>query len=210
MPIIYFTATVSLVLLAYIFLASGVSKVLAHQQFVSTLQQLGLVSNSFIQPLSVLVPILEIGVAIAIVWGNARIGILAGIILLSIFISVTAVAIRLGRTNIECSCFGPFSRQAFGPGIIVQNAALSILGIFVLAICSLPSGGLSLVTSNRTSLPVLFPALAIFPIYALSKHFLSNRRYYQKNSHISPVLDQTEVVPSDSKHSMHIVEGGQQ
>lgn len=210
--IVYFAASVSLILLACVFLASGVSKIFARQQFTSTLQQLNLISNSFIHPLSVTLPILEIAVAIVIFWGNMRIGILTGTILLSIFIGVTGVAIRNGRTNVECSCFGPFSHQAFGPEIIVQNTALLILGIFVLVISFISPGGLSLGMSNRIDLPILFPALAIFPIYALSKHFLTNRRYYQKDPTRLPVLDPAEIAASDPKHPghVHVVEGVQQ
>lgn len=195
MPILDFVTTFSVVLFASIFLVSGLTKVFARKQFRSTLQQLNILSGRLVTLSSILLPIIEIGIAILIFWGHSTsvlIGSAAGLALLIFFSGIAALAIRLGRTDVECSCFGPFARSTFSPGLIVRNICLGLVGVFVFALPSVPLIRIDPILNYPKIIPVVLPVLAIFPLYTLSQYFLTTQNYNRPPANTSNVSEKHE------------------
>ncbi len=185
MPVVRFAVAWSAFFLSCALTISGSSKFLARRQFTATLQQLEFVPKPFVPILSVLIPSLELSVSAWIVIGDIRSGALIIAVILILFSIVTAYVIRSGRLSIECYCFGPFTRSTFGPSLILRNIGLTLVAVFVFAYSSIFRETTNNIYNNYNILPVLFPVISVFPIYALAKFFLTNQDFFQYPSSFS-------------------------
>lgn len=169
-----------LVFLASLFFISGFLKLVSQKQFSNTLQALGIIPQKYISLLGVVLPITEILLAILIMLGSRWsmiVGLITSFFLLSVFNVVTLHLIRQGQVNIKCSCFGPFSHSTFDRELIIRNACLSILVLFVLMAPAFDLIKIESRTFNNL-LPILFPVIGAYPVYALSRYFLTHRDYF--------------------------------
>ena len=176
-------APYAIAFLGGVFVVSGVSKIVARERFSQSLRQLGLVPEGVVPLVSILLPVGELGIALLLFLGrpwSLRIGAAACLILLLLFIAVALFAIRRGKTDVECACFGPLSQSTFGAELIVRNTVLSVLALYVVTLPSDLSTPSELLLNWHNIVPITLPMLAIFPVHALSRYFLTNRDYYAR------------------------------
>ncbi|MBI9076626.1 MAG: DoxX family membrane protein [Desulfatibacillum sp.] len=98
------------VVLAGIFLWSGLAKIQDPQSFAVIIEAFGLLPEFAIEPVALLLPVLEIVAAVGIL-GDVKgsLGLITGMLLLFIF--VLGFALHMGL-DVDCGCFGPDDPEA--------------------------------------------------------------------------------------------------
>lgn len=92
-------------LIASIFIYAAVPKLFDLDSFAATVAAYAILPDSLIEPAALLLPVLEIIIAIGMIAGN-RFCCVCGICLLLLFVVILTYAIYMGF-DIDCGCFGP-------------------------------------------------------------------------------------------------------
>lgn len=110
----YWAYTTVRLLLSIVFLYAGVVKLLDPKVFGVVISDFGLLPESWIMPVAIGLPILEVSAAIGLAF-NVRgcLGLIAA--LLIFFIVVLGYALWLGL-DIDCGCFGPEDPESHAYG----------------------------------------------------------------------------------------------
>lgn len=98
------------IILSAVFFWSGVSKLFSPESFAVIIEAYGLIPESWITPMSIGLPALEVILAVGLLV-DIR-GSLMGItILLALFMAILGYGIHLGL-DVDCGCFGPEDPEA--------------------------------------------------------------------------------------------------
>lgn len=117
-------------LLGVVFLIAAVAKLRDRAAFRQSVVAFGFPA-ALAGAASVLIPIIEIVVAILIIRApSAGVGALASLLLLLVFTAAIAINLARGRTP-SCSCFGTAASEPIGPATVVRNLALAACALFV-------------------------------------------------------------------------------
>jgi peroxiredoxin len=117
-------------ILAVVFLVSGIAKLLDLSGGKAAMRSFG-VPESFARQAGILLPIVEIAVAILLIpIETARWGALLALLLLAVFIIGIGYNLSRGR-KFECHCFGELTHSEIGPSTLARNAVLAVLAAFV-------------------------------------------------------------------------------
>ncbi len=96
-------------ILAGLFLGAGIIKLQNPEVFAVTIRAFGILPDAVIDPLSILLPVLEVAAAIGLIIDvRGALLIISG--LLALFIAVLLYAVQLGL-DIDCGCYGPGARK---------------------------------------------------------------------------------------------------
>lgn len=87
------------------FLVAAVPKLFNVTEFAAVIDAYGILPDPFLLPMAVVLPVMEIVLAVGLLLNrfSSKIGIA---VLLLVFIAILSYAIRLGL-DIDCGCFGP-------------------------------------------------------------------------------------------------------
>lgn len=144
-----------------IFVISGFGKALTGDALRTALAVTGF-SESLIGLVRVTLPLLELGLAVAIVFGtpdSRRIAMAGAVLLLSVFaVWMITLAIR-GRT-VSCACFGSKS-QAVGWQTVIRNILLIAFSAYALHLEQKGAPGLPMTTAGVTIVFGLVSLLAL-------------------------------------------------
>lgn len=92
-------------ILAAIFLWSGVAKLLAPASFAVIIEAFGLIPESGVMPVAVVLPALEVVAAVGLLMDiRGSLAVVSG--LLIVFMAILLYGIQMGL-DIDCGCFGP-------------------------------------------------------------------------------------------------------
>jgi Methylamine utilisation protein MauE len=121
------------VVLAVVLVVSAIAKMRAHADLTTRLARLQmgrLVGQAFAPVIEPVLPVAEIGVAVALVaWWSP----VPGVVALLLLATFTVVLVRAQVHHVPCLCFGTASLEApVGPWAIVRNGFLA--GLAVIAI----------------------------------------------------------------------------
>jgi uncharacterized membrane protein YphA (DoxX/SURF4 family) len=142
--------------LAGLFLLAGATKLRDRRSFSSLISGLG-VPTPLAPSIAVVVPVAELGAAVALVVpATATAGAVGAVALLLVFLAVTAVAIARGGTP-DCGCFGPHRSAQFTTRTLLRNSVL--LGM---------AGGL---VADSLRQPAAFASLGVAAFVAIGLHF---------------------------------------
>jgi uncharacterized membrane protein YphA (DoxX/SURF4 family)/peroxiredoxin len=121
----------SRLVLALVFLVAGVAKLFDGEGSRQAIVAFGL-PQRLSRPGAVLLPVAEIGAAVALVPNaSARWGALAALALLTMFIGGISANMARGRAP-DCHCFGQLRAEPIGASTLIRNAVLAGAAIFVL------------------------------------------------------------------------------
>jgi thiol-disulfide isomerase/thioredoxin len=99
------------------------------------------VPNALASPLSVLLPLAELAIAVALLpVATAWLGAIGALSLLLLFIAGISISLARGRT-LNCHCFGQLSSSPAGWSTLIRNAILSVIAGFVVWSGSANLGG---------------------------------------------------------------------
>lgn len=113
--------------LACIFLTAGVGKLRHLMVFEGVLANYRLLPRWAIAPVHVLLPLVEIAVAIAVLTRPALGAPAAALLLL--FAAAMAVNLRRGRRDIDCGCHQSALRQRLSWALVWRNGVLALLAL---------------------------------------------------------------------------------
>jgi len=92
-------------ILAAIFLWSGVAKLIAPASFAVIIEAFGLIPESWVMPVAVVLPVLEVFAAVGLLLDiRGSLAVVFGMLVL--FMAILLYGIQLGL-DIDCGCFGP-------------------------------------------------------------------------------------------------------
>ncbi|SHL22706.1 Methylamine utilisation protein MauE [Desulfatibacillum alkenivorans DSM 16219] len=98
------------IVLAGVFLWSGIAKIQDPRSFAVIIEAFGLLPEIAIEPISLLLPILEIAAAVGILLDvKGSLGMITGMLVLFIF--VLGYGLHMGL-DVDCGCFGPDDPEA--------------------------------------------------------------------------------------------------
>ncbi len=98
------------IILFAVFFGSGLSKLISPESFAVIIEAYGLIPDSWIMPMSIGLPALEVILAVGLLM-DIR-GSLMGItVLLALFMAILGYGIHLGL-DVDCGCFGPEDLEA--------------------------------------------------------------------------------------------------
>ncbi|MGB3210278.1 MAG: MauE/DoxX family redox-associated membrane protein [Desulforhopalus sp.] len=114
-----------------IFLFAAIPKLFNVQEFASTIDAYGMLSDVFVYPMAVVLPIVEILLAVGLVFNHfkSKIGTL---LLLLFFILLLSYSIHLGL-DIDCGCFGPEDPEHHAFNGLRQALARDVIMLIPLA-----------------------------------------------------------------------------
>lgn len=93
------------IILAGIFLWSGIAKLLAPASFAVIIEAFGLIPESWVMPLALVLPALEVIAAVGLLIDiRGSLAVVSGMLVL--FAAILLYGIQLGL-DIDCGCFGP-------------------------------------------------------------------------------------------------------
>jgi uncharacterized membrane protein YphA (DoxX/SURF4 family)/peroxiredoxin len=164
------------VLLAIVFATAGVAKLADPDGTRRAFGDFG-VPNRYVRPVALLLPLAELGIAVAVlITPAARWGAIAAAALLLVFVAGIARAMARGQAP-ECHCFGQISSSPAGPRTLIRNAVLLVPAVFVAAYG--PGENVAWWASDRTAAEITGVAAgaAAIGLLALSLHLgRTNRR----------------------------------
>ncbi len=136
----------SLYLFSYYFLAvlllfTGISKIIDSQPLIETIQITNLIEDSFIIPLTSLLPVIEISLGIMLIL-KVKIKTTLRIVttLFIFFFLFSLYGFTIGLES-DCGCFGNTIKSDFGIGMIIRNFLLLIVTIYLTMNENNPSAG---------------------------------------------------------------------
>jgi len=114
--------------LALVFGTAGVTKLLDLKGTQSSLDSFGL-AKALIPWVSILLPVAELGICVALLFGVAAwAASLAALLLLCLFCTVIAVNLSRGQTP-DCHCFGQLYSRPLGRGTLIRNGFFALLSL---------------------------------------------------------------------------------
>lgn len=110
--------------LAGVFAVSGVAKLIDAAGLIATLQQLAFLNDTTVIAIATLLPVFEVGVAIALFlrW-KPKIFLRVTLFLFTIFFGLGLYGFYSGWAG-DCGCFGGLTKKSFGWGMLLQNGIL--------------------------------------------------------------------------------------
>jgi uncharacterized membrane protein YphA (DoxX/SURF4 family) len=128
--VVPFLSITARLLLAFVLLIAGISKLTDRRGFRAALRDFG-VRERLARALAIVVPVAELATAGALIPGpSAQWGGLAAAVLLVAFTAAITANIARGR-HPECKCFGGLHTSTTGPRALVRNAFLVVLAALV-------------------------------------------------------------------------------
>jgi uncharacterized membrane protein len=119
--------------LALVFGASAAIKFADFVEFRGALENYRIVPEGLSLPAAVIVPVSEVGCAIALLVPRYHLAAaMLLILLLAIFTAAIGINMMRGRLYIDCGCFGPMLRQPLSKWLLVRNGVLMLLGAVVM------------------------------------------------------------------------------
>lgn len=121
------------ILLGTVFLGSGISKLMAPQNFSVIIQSYGLIPDFWILPTAIILSILEVGAGLGLVLDiHGSLAIITA--LLGVFIVILGYGIWMGF-DVDCGCFGPGDPEAnafHGLKPALVRDIIMVMGVFYL------------------------------------------------------------------------------
>lgn len=91
--------------LAVVFIYSGITKLFDPEAFAVVIKAFGLIPESMVMPVAILLPVLEVLIGMTVIW-DIRWSLESMTWLLVLFMAILGYAIFMGL-DIDCGCFGP-------------------------------------------------------------------------------------------------------
>ena len=114
--------------LALVFGTAGATKLLDLKGTQSSLESFGL-TKGLLPLVSILLPVAELGICLALLFGVAAWGAsLAALLLLCLFCTVIGINLSRGQTP-ECHCFGQLYSRPLGRGTLIRNGFFALLSL---------------------------------------------------------------------------------
>lgn len=161
-------ATIQIVL-ASTFLIAGIGKWLQVDDFAAALR-LSHIPKAAVTALTWCVPVLEVAIALSLVWGSARsilVGTLAAAVLLVLF-SLWIAWVFARRIRIRCGCFGA-SQRSLGLRSLARNLALLSLASLAIWLESANTNGLLPRPGVNAAIAVTSIAMAVSLLVAFRR-----------------------------------------
>lgn len=118
---------------ALLFAQAALQKWRSLSHFEAVVSAYRLSSGAVTAMLKWLVPSIESGVAVALLFSTSRsLGVIVGAAVLVLYAGGIALNLKRGRVDLDCGCAGARDRRPIAPWMVVRNV--------VMAVCLLPLG----------------------------------------------------------------------
>ena len=121
-------------MLSYVFVDVGQHKLRHQPHYSAVIEAYRILPRALSKYAAVLIGALEVAVGIAVLVPQSHaVAVNAMLVLLSLYVVAIAVNLARGRTDIDCGCGGPMSRQSISGWLLPRNSALiaiALLAIF--------------------------------------------------------------------------------
>jgi len=160
--------------LALVFGTAGVTKLLDLKGTQSSLDSFGL-AKGLIPWVSILLPVAELGICVALLFGVTAWGAsLAALLLLCVFCAVIGVNLSRGQTP-DCHCFGHLYSQPLGRGTLIRNGFFALLSL-VLVFQGQSGAGLNVWSLPSNSLQFALAGFAVVVLVAVAWLYIDKKR----------------------------------
>jgi hypothetical protein len=162
--------------IALLFASAGLHKLRDVRRFAEIFAAYGVATAVSRWRLSWMVPVLELAVAVGLLFEGARLyAALAGIVLLLAYASAIRINLRRGRRDLACGCGGPDERRPIALWMVWRNIFIALILVCALAPWGTrPLGFIDAVT-------VVFGLLTLALIYLCFDQLMG---YVQRAAHL--------------------------
>ena len=120
----------SAIAIAVLLASAATHKVRAPARFARQLADYQLLHQALVRPIARLVPLLELGIAFALLVPLSRSwAALAAAGLLALYAAAIGINLWRGRADTDCGCAGPDQAQPLRPVLLARNSALVALAL---------------------------------------------------------------------------------
>lgn len=120
----------SAIAIAVLLASAATHKVRAPARFARQLADYQLLPQALVRPSARLVPVVELGIAFALLVPVSRSwAALAAAGLLALYAAAIGINLWRGRADIDCGCAGPDQAQPLRPVLLARNSALVALAL---------------------------------------------------------------------------------
>ena len=126
-------AALAVLLLAAVFGAAALAKLRDLDVFQGVVEQYRLLPAVLVEPFVRILPVVELGAALALLLPATRALAAATLIaLLVVFAAAMAINLARGRSDIDCGCFIGVQKQRISWALVVRNLVLAGFGLMLL------------------------------------------------------------------------------
>jgi uncharacterized membrane protein YphA (DoxX/SURF4 family) len=121
-PIVGYLIVVSFALL---FARAGIHKLRGLDRFVDAFSDYRVMPATLNRPVALAIPILELAIAMLLLWGpGRRLALLGGIGVLITYAAGMALNLARGKRDLECGCGGGYERRSIAAWMVWRNLLL--------------------------------------------------------------------------------------
>ena len=132
MPLDPTLALAAALVLAAIFGPAGLAKLVARDTFAGVVANYRLLPEWLVTPTAVVLPCVEIAVAIGLLFAATRPGAaLVALVLLLLFAAAMAINLLRGRRDIDCGCAIGRLRERIGWPLVARNLMLAVIAVLL-------------------------------------------------------------------------------
>lgn len=158
----------TVILLAAMFFAAGVSKLRALDTFEGVVHNFRLLPDALVRPVACVIPAIELAVAAALLLPATRLyGAWAAAALLVVFTVAVAINLFRGRREIDCGCFSSELKQKLSWWLVLRNVSLMAFALW-LAYAGLGAAGTNWVAWLLGGLTAIMAVMLYVPASMLS------------------------------------------
>jgi hypothetical protein len=126
-------AALAVLLLVVVFGAAALAKLRELDAFQGVVEQYRLLPGVLVRPFARILPVVELGAALALLPPASRPLAAATLIgLLVLFAAAMAINLARGRSDIDCGCFIGVQKQRISWALVVRNLVLASFGLMLL------------------------------------------------------------------------------
>lgn len=109
-----------------VFLVAALGKLRHRDLLPGVIANYRLLPEALVAPAALLLPVVELIVAVGLLFGNRPAAPLAAIVLLLVFAAAMAINLRRGRRHIDCGCGHIGLRQDLGWPMVARNLVMAL------------------------------------------------------------------------------------
>ncbi len=166
-------------LIALVFAGAAIAKLTAWSELPGVVQNFRVLPRALVTPVALLLPLLEVAIALSILIKETRaVAAVSAALLFTAFGAALAINFFRGHRHIDCGCFRSDLKQPISIAVIVRNAFLAVCALLLL-----PAGGTAALSPLAWAIAIAGAATLFLCYLSVGLLFRAPTPSYEDNFH---------------------------